>query len=217
MNIYTDKELIENITAGVFAVTVVIMIFITIIMTKKSLQSEEMKLLLQTVKELHLKGELDELKWNKLRNKFIVFVTILLTSLIIIFFITLSMHKMDWFILIFIIVSVIFYPSLIDTARMFLTYTKACKTTAIVVSGYVDSTSKGCLNMYKYKCEFVDELNTKHTFYGRHNLSVNNRIQQTPIGDTVEVLYLKENPKISVRYWEQLEQKYNLRKQSSLN
>lgn len=170
------------------------------------------KLLKKTITDLRARGAFDEEKYNILKRKYLVSIAILLVSVCFTFFITLAVEKIGWFIFIFMMASFFWCLFNFDLIRMTLLYTMGYKTTAKVVSGYLDNTSKGCMNTYKYRCEFLDQSNARHIVDYRNNLSVNNKEQRPSIGDKIEILYLKENPKISAKYWKQLEQKYNLKK-----
>ena len=162
--------------------------------------------------DLRAKGELNEEKWkalqsNRLMNSIIIYIFALLILII-----TWAIGKILWFVFICTIVGFLWCLFKKGIKQTYLLYTIGEKAIAEVVKGRFEIYSVGSWNNYYYACEFFALLNVKHLVEYRGVFTSDNKEERPAVGDKIEILYLKENPNISVRYSNKLEQKYNLKK-----
>lgn len=155
------------------------------------------KLLKETITDFRTRGELDEEKWKAykesrdLRNISFAGITFIAASF--------SCFTGSIFIFGMVIILCIFFwwhviNMLID---QYILYTIGQVTNSYVIEKTLIRVGSG-INTYRLVCKFFDKNNKEYIIRFQNDLSKNTKESRPTVGDKIEIIYLKENPKISV-------------------
>jgi len=165
--------------------------------------------------DLRAKGELDEEKYTVLRNMRIKHI--LWFSLMIIILGFYMWHKAGWIgISIIIFCGVVFVGGKIryePENKLAIMYTLGKKTQGSVIYAESDySFDRGMPNKYIYRYEYFDNTSVRHEYLhepSNYKMAAESRPE---IGDKIDILYMEDNPEITVPFIEYLDEQFNLRK-----
>ncbi|GEM_PF-3192805 len=174
------------------------------------MNAEKLKTLDKIATDLRANGELDEEKWKKYidsRDWRHIFFFILTSALgIFTFFI-----KGTVIFFVSVAICVILWWWVVQSLKnLYLLYTIGQRTVAIVIDSSLIRIGSG-INNYRLVCKFYND-DKKYIIRFQNNLSQNTKESRPTVGDKIDIIYLEFNPKITTRYLENNEQKYNLRK-----
>ncbi len=185
-------------------------------------------MLLDAVKELRAKCELDEEKWKRFKQKFFAFFLVAVTIILIKF--TYEWNKngivIGAAVLIVCVISLkIFVWDLYLRFKInnLMLYTAGNKTNAEVLFGKIKEEYRG-LNTYYFEYLYSDIIgreyignnkrcnNPYHKYLKIQEMATSQEETKSPDkGDKIEILYFENNPEISIPFLDSFNKKYNLR------
>jgi hypothetical protein len=211
MNIYTDKELIENIITGIFVIVVSITALVLTIKIKKTMPM--VKALQKAIVDLRAKGELNEEKFDELKERFIKNTAIISTITLLLCFVPGWVQGGVIGVIFILIFGIIVWLNVIKVnAEQYLLYTIGVSEAAYITWALSSPYTHLVSDYYTYTFLFHDKAGVKYDIQFRPHYTKLTNFIKPQVNDKINILYLEDNPEIATPFFEHFNKKFNLRK-----